>query len=92
MNTKDDEIKLSLVLGGSREGADYRFVGDEASLRQLATNILARLDGKKPPAWESDPSTIVCEKVSQRTRSLFSGKERVEDAFFSFQLEGRPQG
>ena len=80
------EIRLDLVLGGSREGDDYRFVGDEASLRQLANTILARLDGKQPRPWEGDPTTIVCEEVSHRTRSVF-GKWRTNTAFLSFQLK-----
>lgn len=92
MTTKDrPEIKLSVVLGGSKEGTDYRFIGDEASLRQLAMTILARLDGKEPPIWEGDPSLIVCENVLERTRSLFSGKWRTEEAFISFQLEAGAQ-
>ena len=81
------EIRLSLVMGGSQEGDDYRFVGDEASLRQLANMILARLDGKQPLPWEGDPTTIVCEEVSHRTRSLVFGRWRTNTAFLSFQLK-----
>src|SRR4051812_31959878 len=80
------EIRLDLILGGSREGDDYRFVGDEASLRQLANTILARLDGRQPLPWDGDPTTIVCEEVTHRTRSLVFGKWRTNTAFLSFQL------
>ena len=48
---------------GSREGADYRFIGDVDSLRQLAQNLIARLDGKEAGPWKSDPSVIVCDEI-----------------------------
>jgi hypothetical protein len=37
---------LKLVTGGSREGTAYIFIGDVDSLRQLALNLLAGLDGR----------------------------------------------
>jgi hypothetical protein len=81
------EIQLTLTIGGSREGDDYRFIGDEPSLRRLATTILARLDRKQPLPWESDATTILCEEVSRQTRSLITGKKRTLAAFLSFQLK-----
>jgi hypothetical protein len=75
---------LKLVVGGSREGRDYKFIGDEDSLRQLALNLIARLHGKEAGPWKSDPSVIVCDKIEWE-RGVFS--KRKEVAFLSFQLK-----
>ena len=75
---------LKLVIGGSREGRDYRFIGDADSLRQLALNLIARLDGKEAGPWKSDPSVIVCDTI-ELERDIFS--KRKEAAFLSFQLK-----
>jgi hypothetical protein len=77
-------ITLKLVIGGSREGRDYRFIGDAESLRQLALNIIARLDGKEARPWKIDQSMIVCDKIEWE-RGIFS--KRKETAFLSFQLK-----
>jgi hypothetical protein len=77
---------LKLVVGGSREGRDYRFIGDADSLRQLAQNLIARLDGKEAGPWKSDPSVIVCDKIEWE-HGVFS--KRKELAFLSFQLKNK---
>jgi hypothetical protein len=75
---------LKLVIGGSREGREYRFIGDADSLRQLALNIIARLDGKEAGPWKMNPSMIVCDTIEWE-RGIFS--KRKEVAFLAFQLK-----
>jgi hypothetical protein len=62
---------LKLVIGGSREGTEYRFVGDAAALRQLASDINARLDGTQPRPWKEDQSVILCEEATHRGDTVF---------------------
>jgi hypothetical protein len=76
---QNTEIGFTPVMEGSREGSDYRFVGDESSLRKMAVLILARLDGLQSGPWETDPSIILCEQVSFENRP----------AFLSFQIKSR---
>lgn len=71
-------MQLKLVIGGSREGTEYKFVGDAASLRQMASRILARLDGTQPGPWPTDSSVLLCEEVMH-------GKDVV---FLTLQREG----
>jgi hypothetical protein len=79
---------LKLVIGGSREGRDYRFIGDADSLRQLALTLIERLDnGKEAGPWKMNPSVIVCDKIEWE-RGIFS--KRKEVAFLSFQLKNTP--
>ncbi|HEY1174238.1 MAG TPA: hypothetical protein VGH19_22925 [Verrucomicrobiae bacterium] len=75
-------INLELVIGGSKEGTEYRFIGDEASLRQLAQDILNRLDGKEPGPWPGTASMISCEPVAHESGLIFKSKG---NAFLSFQ-------
>ena len=62
---------LKLVIGGSREGTEYRFVGDASALRQLASDINARLDGAQPRPWKADQSVILCEEATHRGDTVF---------------------
>ena len=65
------ENQITFILGGSREGNDYKFVCDKETLRQLASKILRRLDGLEPGPWETDPSIILCEEISDRNKTAF---------------------
>ena len=62
---------FKLVIGGSREGTEYRFVTDAASLRRFALDIIARLDGTQTRPWEADQSVILCEEASHRKETVF---------------------
>lgn len=77
--------KITLQIGGSREGRDYRFSADEDTLRRIAMQMLECLDGKQVGPWGRNSNVIVCEEVAwERLGILGKSSER---AFLSFAKE-----
>jgi hypothetical protein len=77
--------KITLKIGGSREGPDYRFYADAETLKQVARQILRCLEEGKPGPWGRESATLVCEEIKLESRGLFGARR--ESAFFSIELE-----
>lgn len=77
-----NQIHIVLEIGGSREGADYRFIADSETLKRIARQMLDCLENGKPGPWETDSDLILIEEV-QLKRGLL--RKRLEPAFLSFQ-------
>ena len=77
--------KITLKIGGSKEGLDYRFHADAETLKRMAHQILDRLEKGKPGPWGSESATLVCEEIRKEGRGLFG--KRLEPAFFSVELK-----
>jgi hypothetical protein len=54
---------LYLEIRHNREGTEYLFRTDAATLRRFATDIIARLDEERPP-WAAPRPVILCEEVN----------------------------
>ena len=77
--------KITLKIGGSKEGPDYRFYGDAETLKRMAKQILGCLEEGKPGPWGPESATLVCEEIQSESRGLFG--PRRETAFLSIELK-----